>query len=275
MKKIICFLFIFLLTIFINGCFNNSNKVTNNSINNKVVSVEDYTIYDVEDAIMIASEKASSSVVAIMESSLSSQSLGSAVVCKRVPYANDEIVSEDAANITHYEYFAITNEHVVNGIMSFQYRVFISDRISDPSYQTSNVTVIEKDEDLDLAIIKFKSSVYIEIATIKNSNGLKKGQIVIAIGTPMSIDYFNTITHGVISHPYRYTKFDDFGGYYIQHDASINPGNSGGGLFNVEGKLIGINTWKLEGDETVFGMGFAIPSSVIYTKYSKYIESYE
>ena len=96
-----------------------------------------------------------------------------------------------------------------------------------------------------------------------------------AIGTPMDLDFFNSVTYGIISHPYRYAEVDNVYGYYIQHDATINPGNSGGGLFNLEGKLIGINCWKLNSsDHFVAGMGFAIPSSVIYTHYGKYIQSY-
>jgi serine protease Do len=74
---------------------------------------------------------------------------------------------------------------------------------------------------------------------------------------------------GIISAPLRYMADDtdndntvDFYGEYIQHDVAINPGNSGGGLFNLEGKLIGINTLKLV-DSTIEGMGFAIPINII------------
>ena len=276
MKKILIFFITFILIVNLSGCFSTTSKVTNNSINNKVIKVEDYTINDVQDAIVTASTKAESSVVAIIENSLSSSSLGSAVVIKRTPYKGTDIVDENSPDITHYEYYAITNEHVINGIVNFQYRVFISNQIGNKDHQTTAITVIEKNAELDIAIIRFTSPIYIEYATVKNSTDLKKGQIVLAIGTPMDLDFFNTVSQGIISHPYRYATVDNVSGYYIQHDASINPGNSGGGLFNLEGKLIGINTWKLNGEEKVVtGIGFAIPSSVIYTHYSKYIQSYK
>ena len=276
MKKSFIVIITLLLMVSLSSCFSNTSKVTNNSINNKVINVEDYTINDVQDAIVTASEKAEASVVAIIENSLTSSSLGSAVVVKRTAYNGTDIVDDNSSNITHYEYYAITNEHVINGIVNFQYRVFLGDQIGNKDYQTTNITVIEKNSELDLAIIRFTSPVYIAYATVKNSTDLKKGQIVIAVGTPMDLDFFNSISQGVISHPYRYTQVDEIHGYFIQHDATINPGNSGGGLFNLEGKLVGINTWKLNGDnEYVTGMGFAIPSSVIYTHYSEYIQSYK
>lgn len=276
MKKFIILFSIFVLMISVNGCFSSTSKVTNNSINNKVVNVEDYTIDEVQDALVVASDKASSSVVAIIENSLSSSSLGSAVVVKRTPYNGTDIVDETSNNITHYEYYAITNNHVINGIVNFQYRIFISDQITNKDHQTTSITVIEKNSTLDLAIIRFTSPIYIEYARVKNSTNLVKGQIVLAIGTPMNLDFFNSVSQGIISHPYRYAQVDDGYGYYIQHDAAINPGNSGGGLFNIEGKLVGINTWKLNGeDHVVTGMGFAIPSATIYTNYSQYIQSYE
>ena len=276
MKKSFIVFIALLLMLGLTSCFSNTSKVTNNSINNKVINVEDYTINDVEDAIVTASEKAEASVVAIIENGLTSSSLGSAVVVKRTAYNGTDIVDDASQNITHYEYYAITNEHVINGIINFQYRVFLGDQIGNKDYQTTNITVIEKNSELDLAVIRFTSPIYIDYATVKNSNDLKKGQIVLAVGTPMNLDFFNSISQGVISHPYRYTQIDEIYGYFIQHDATINPGNSGGGLFNLEGKLVGINTWKLNSDkEYVTGMGFAIPSSIIYTHYGKYIQSYK
>lgn len=275
MKKYFTIFLSILLIFSISGCFSQTSKVTNNSVNNKVINVEDYTINDVQDSLVIASEKAESAVVAIIENSLTSSSLGSAVVVNRIAYNGTDIVPDDSLNITHYLYYAITNEHVIDGLVNFKYRIFINDKIGNSDYQTTDITVIEKNAQLDLAVIRFISPIYIEYATVKDSTELKKGQIVLAIGTPMDLDFFNSVTYGIISHPYRYAEVDNVYGYYIQHDATINPGNSGGGLFNLEGKLIGINCWKLNSSEHfVAGMGFAIPSSVIYTHYGKYIQSY-
>lgn len=270
--SIICLIMCFSLT----SCFSNKEKVTNNTINNKVINVSDYTINDVEDAIVVASEKAEQSCVAIIESNLATSSLGSAVIIKRTAYSNGIIVNDDSNNITNYEYYAVTNNHVVDGTININCRVYLSDKISNSDYQSTSVEIVDRDEKLDLALIKFTSAIYLPYATVKNSNDLKKGQIVLAIGTPMSIDFFNTVTYGIVSHPYRYAGTENDYNYYIQHDVAINPGNSGGGLFNLEGELIGINTWKLVDEEdVVIGMGFAIPSSVLYTKYKNYITSYK
>ena len=136
MKKSFIVIITLLLMVSLSSCFSNTSKVTNNSINNKVINVEDYTINDVQDAIVTASEKAEASVVAIIENSLTSSSLGSAVVVKRTAYNGTDIVDDNSSNITHYEYYAITNEHVINGIVNFQYRVFLGDQIGNKDYQT-------------------------------------------------------------------------------------------------------------------------------------------
>ncbi len=276
MKKIVKIIIVVITLFLITSCFSNSTKVTNNSINNKVIHVEDYTISDLQGAIMTASEKVEDAVVAITESSMTSQSLGSAVIIKRTAYNGNRLVEENNSEITHYEYIALTNEHVIDGLISLKYRVYLSDKVTNVNYSSTEVSVVEKDANLDLAIIKFTSTMYKEVVKVKNSNSLKKGQIVIAVGTPMSLEYYNSVTYGIISHPYRTVNIDGHNGTYIQHDASINPGNSGGGLFDLEGNLIGINTWKLaDSEEVVVGIGFAIPSNIIYTKYAKYIQNYQ
>lgn len=61
---------------------------------------------------------------------------------------------------------------------------------------------------------------------------------------------------------------------FVQHDAAINSGNSGGGLYDIYGRLIGINTWKLVGDpgDNFEGLNFAIPSTVVYTTFESYLK---
>lgn len=259
-----------ILLITITGCFN-TEKVANNSVNTKVVSVTDFTIGDFQDALEVASEKACSSVVAIVESGAIMSSLGSAVVVKRTAYYGGVVVPADASLIDEYEYYAITNYHVVDSesvrrIM----RIYMGDNTDETGYQTSMVSLIDYDESLDLAILKFRTNIYLEPATIQDSKDLKKGQIVLAVGTPLGLQNYNTVTQGIISHPYRLNIEDNH--YYIQHDASINSGNSGGGLFNIEGKLIGINSARaVKKNEDVDGISYAIPTSVIITKYSQYL----
>ena len=270
MKKFIIIL-IGVLLITLSGCFN-TEKVANNSVNTKVVSVTDFTIGDFQDALEIASEKACSSVVAIVDSGTVMSSLGSAVVIKRTAYYEGVVVADDAPQISEYEYYAITNYHVVDSesirrIM----RIYMSDNTSETGYQTSLVTLVEFNESLDLAILKFRTNIYCTPATIQDSKDLKKGQIVLAVGTPLGLQNYNTVTMGIVSHPYRLNIEDNH--YYIQHDAAINSGNSGGGLFNIEGKLVGINSARaVKKNEDVDGISYAIPTSVIITNYHQYLQ---
>jgi|GEM_PF-1436429 len=120
------------------------------------------------------------------------------------------------------------------------------------------------DEERDLAVIAVKledideeTMKAIKIALVGDSNELKVGNGVIAIGNAMG--YGQCMTVGYISALNREVTFSD--GYtrsFLQTDAAINPGNSGGGLFNMDGNLVGINSAKLS-DETVEGIGYAIP----------------
>ena len=274
MKRIYNVLLLMLLSVLLISC-SARVEATNNTINNKKIEVEDYTISDLQDASIIASLKAEQSVVALIDSGITTSSLGSAVVINRTPYSNDEIVSDDSDNITKYVYYCVTNYHVIKNRTTISYIIYLKDNTDDYKNQVTNVEVVEKDPNLDLAIIKFESTMYIPIASVKSSNNLKKGQFVVAIGTPISLELFNTVSFGVIAHPLRLTSLNDYTSYFIQHDASINPGNSGGGLFDIEGNLIGINTWRYVDDENmVSNLCFAIPSSIIYTKYSIYFGDY-
>mgnify|MGYP003571358440 CR=1 FL=1 len=273
MKKIINVILLVVFCIFITSC--GEIAATNNTINNKRIEVEDYTISDLQDACIIASSKAEQSVVAILDQGVTSSSLGSAVVIKRVAYNNNEVVSDDSEIITKYVYCCVTNYHVIKGKTTVSYTIYLSDNTEDYKNQVSNVKVLETNSILDLAIIQFETTTYIPVATVKNSNTLKKGQLVVAIGTPISLELFNTASLGIISHPLRYTSLNEEMNYFIQHDAAINPGNSGGGLFDIEGNLIGINTWRyIDSKNEVTNLSFAIPSSIIYTNYSSYIDSY-
>ena len=96
----------------------------------------------------------------------------------------------------------------------------------------------------------------IKIATIGNSEQLQVGEPTIAIGN--ALGYGQSVTSGIVSALNR--NLEEGGVTYIQTDAAINPGNSGGALLNAKGEVIGINTAKVS-DETVEGMGYAIPIS--------------
>ena len=256
MKKVCLFLFLLML-LSISGC-SIVNREYNNSINNKVINVEDYTIDEFQDAIVIATEKAEASCVSIVDNGVIGTSLGSAVVIKRVNYKGYDIVDNPEV-ATKFEYYAITNHHVVEGI-SRSISVFLNENFNGEHYKAS-VEIIKKISNEDLALIKFSSNILIEPCTVNRSINLKKGQIVLAIGSPHSLEYYNTVSMGIISHPNRFINEGSKKVNYIQHDAAINPGNSGGGLFDINGNLIGINTARIEDDsDYIYGISLSIPA---------------
>ena len=125
----------------------------------------------------------------------------------------------------------------------------------DGSKSTGNV--IWTDTTLDLSIISTKAM--LPYLTLEDKDNVVVGEEVIAIGTPIDIQFQQTVTKGIVSALNRTVLLEDNESYLqdmIQHDASINPGNSGGPLINRDGKVIGINTLKVSSAE---GLGFAIP----------------
>ena len=163
------------------------------------------------------------------------------------------------------ELLIVSNAHVV--IPESYYNASItSSEISVKFVNEKEIAAYIKgtDEERDLAVIAVKLSDIdeetmkaIKIAMVGDSNSLKVGHGVIAIGNAMG--YGQCMTVGYISALNREVTFSD--GYtrsFLQTDAAINPGNSGGGLFDMYGNLIGINSAKLS-DESVEGMGYAIP----------------
>jgi serine protease Do len=109
------------------------------------------------------------------------------------------------------------------------------------------------DPKLDLALIKIEAGEDLPVASLGESDGIRVGEWVMAIGNPFGLE--QTVTVGIVSAKGRTIgagPYDDF----IQTDASINPGNSGGPLFNMKGEVVGINTAIIAGGQ---GIGFAIP----------------
>jgi serine protease Do len=161
------------------------------------------------------------------------------------------------------EIFILTNNHVVEGSSELSVKF-----IDDSSYDASIKGVSERK---DIAVVSVsKKSVatetlkQIKIATIGNSNELKVGNGIIAIGN--ALGYGQSVTTGVVSALNREVSTDDYTQDMIQIDAAINGGNSGGALLNSKGEVVGINSVKYSSSGTstnasVEGMGFAIPIS--------------
>ena len=107
-----------------------------------------------------------------------------------------------------------------------------------------------------------------------DSDNVRVGEIVYAIGNPIGYQFQRTVTSGIISAVNRTVRIDENGGStymedLIQTDAGINPGNSGGPLINPDGKIIGINSVKIESAE---GIGFAVPINIVKPIIERYMK---
>lgn len=153
--------------------------------------------------------------------------------------------------------FILTNEHV-SGEKNSTCFVTMED---GKSY---NAGVVWSDSNLDLSIIKINMKC-IDYAKLGDSDSIKVGENVYAIGNPIGFEFQKTVTSGIISALNRTITFkenekDVYMSNLIQTDATINPGNSGGPLINNSGEIIGINTVKITSAE---GIGFAVPINVV------------
>jgi serine protease Do len=142
----------------------------------------------------------------------------------------------------------LTNNHVVDKANNL--------KITLKDGNIFNGKAIGTDEVSDLAVVKVDSTETLAQAQLGNSDHLKIGQIVIAIGNPFGLTGGPTVTAGIVSALNRSLQFESGALELIQTDAAINPGNSGGPLVNTNGEVIGINTAKMPYAQ---GIGFAVP----------------
>ncbi|MFA4884385.1 MAG: trypsin-like peptidase domain-containing protein [Desulfotomaculaceae bacterium] len=148
--------------------------------------------------------------------------------------------------------YILTNEHVIDGASSISVTVTGFDRDLEAK-------VAGADYDLDLALLKIEPGRDLPSLNLGDSDQIRVGNWVIAIGNPYGLDH--TVTTGVISAKGRPISVNDR--QYenlLQTDASINPGNSGGPLLDLKGEVIGINTAI---SSQAQGIGFAIPTSTV------------
>jgi serine protease Do len=141
--------------------------------------------------------------------------------------------------------FIVTNNHVIENADKIKVKM--------KDGKEYNADIIGRDPSTDLALIKIPSGNNLPVIAFGDSNDLKVGQWVVAIGSPFGLE--QTVTAGILSAKGRVIgsgPYDNF----LQTDASINPGNSGGPLIDMQGKVIGINTAIIASGQ---GIGFAIP----------------
>ena len=153
--------------------------------------------------------------------------------------------------------YVVTNAHVIDGAVSVSVRL-----TDDREFQAS---LVGSDEVSDLAVLRIEASDLIP-ATFGDSEILRVGDSVVAIGDPLGVDLRGTYTNGIISAINRDVAVNGRTMTLIQTNAALNSGNSGGPLINCYGQVIGINTMKIGAftdSAGVEGIGFAIPSATV------------
>ena len=167
--------------------------------------------------------------------------------------------------------YILTNAHVIKNAHTIKVQLNIraeaeargqGDRTANRPITGSLVGV---DHDSDLAVIKI-SKANLPYLVFGDSDQLKQGQIVLALGNPLGLD--NSVSLGVVSAVARQIKPED-PMVYVQTDAPINPGNSGGPLIDADGRVVGINTFILTQSGGSEGIGFAIPSGIAQQVYTQ------
>jgi S1-C subfamily serine protease len=212
-----------------------------------------------EESIVNAVEKVSKSVVNIASVRMMQDQLFRVFPLQGV---GSGIIIDDRGHI-------LTNNHVIDG--TDRLRVTLGD-----SKQVS-AKVVGTDEETDLAVVRAepleinsKDAVKFQPVNLGNSEELKVGQIVIAVGNPFGLTGGPTVTAGIISSLNRNVQFENGILELVQTDAAINPGNSGGPLINTKGEVVAINTAKIPYGQ---GIGFAVPINTVKSILNDLIEN--
>lgn len=154
--------------------------------------------------------------------------------------------------------YIVTNNHVVDGADNVT--VILNNK------KSLTAKVIGKDASTDLAVLKVDET-NLPFASFGNSDDVKLGQWVLAVGYPLTLE--TTVTAGIVSAKYRNIGINQNKGgssaieSFIQTDAAVNPGNSGGALVNAKGELVGINSAIASPTGSYAGYSFAIPSNIV------------
>lgn len=220
---------------------NKSETVTNNGTK--------YEITQVENPVVAIADVAGKSVVGVTVRSVSNTVFGGTSTSD----------SEGSGIIYTADGYIVTNYHVIENAISNQSisKVYVTLPNSDEEIEAS---IIGVDSVTDIAVIKIQKE-GLSAATFDDSNNLKVGELVVAIGNPLGRELAGSITVGYVSALNRTLTSNGRTYKLLQTDAAINPGNSGGALVSSSGKVIGINTVKI-GATDVEGIGFAIPSNI-------------
>ena len=159
---------------------------------------------------------------------------------KRTSLGSGVIVTADG--------YILTNNHVVEDADEIN--------VTLTTFEEYKATIVGRDPKSDVALIKIEPKASLPYVTFGDSDKLRVGEWVLAIGNPFGLQ--KTVTAGIVSAKGRAINNESYGNF-IQTDASINPGNSGGPLFNLNGEMVGLNTAIFSRSGGNIGIGFAIP----------------
>ncbi|MEX0945029.1 MAG: Do family serine endopeptidase [Balneolaceae bacterium] len=150
--------------------------------------------------------------------------------------------------------YIITNNHVIKGADEIRIILYSGEELE--------AEIVGTDPASDIAVLRVESDNLSSIS-LGNSDEIRVGEMVLAIGNPLSRDLAHTVSKGIVSASGRSSLGLNLYENYIQTDAAINPGNSGGALVNMDGELIGINTAIASRSGGNQGIGFAIPVNMV------------
>lgn len=147
--------------------------------------------------------------------------------------------------------YIVTNNHVIQDASELE--------VTLNNNKTYKAKLVGTDSKMDIALLKVDTKDKLPYATFGNSDDLKVGEWVLAVGNPYNLT--STVTAGIVSAKARNLAKDGLQSF-IQTDAAVNPGNSGGALVNTRGELIGINTMISSTTGSYVGYSFAVPSNI-------------
>lgn len=178
------------------------------------------------------------------------ETLDSPEVQDSLVFKKDDNVALGSGFIADAQGYVLTNRHVVEKAKDITVKTYDG--------KTYAARLVGEDEVSDVALLKIEPETSLKAAEFADSDALEVGDRILAVGNPFGLE--NSVTTGIVSAKSRNineTPFDD----YIQTDAPINQGNSGGAMFDMTGKVVGLNTLIFSKQGSNLGVGFALPSN--------------
>lgn len=231
----------------------NQSQPAETNGNNQSNFVQQQVSYDVNTDITKAIDKAADAVVGINNIQTANFWYDEAGASEDPAGTGSGVIYKIAGNTA----YVVTNQHVVEG--ATQLEVTLNDGTKIPA------KLLGGDVWTDLAVLEIDAGQIKKVAEFGDSDAIKMGEPVMAIGNPLGATFSGSVTQGIISGINRTIPVDinqdglmDWQAEVLQTDAAINPGNSGGALINIAGQVIGINSMKIA-ESAVEGIGLSIP----------------